>query len=153
MRPRPIFDVPAPYSAAMRKFLVSALGRPCSVPAIPDGAHLDSQRIFLCRRYDGCDCVARGRVRQKHVEAIKIAALQRANPKSFTSVRRNRPAHADESSQWRARFRRVESNGGTHGDWRVSRCHCSSRVDFVGRVGAVNAGRLVPGRVIPKCLH
>ena len=130
------------------------LGRPCSVPTIPEGERLDSHRIFLCRRYDGCDCVAHdGRVRQKHVEAIKIAALQRVNPKDFTSVRRNHPAHADESSQWRARFRRMESNGGTHGDWRVSRCDRFSRRGFVGRVGAVNAGRLVLVAQIPKWLH
>src|SRR5262249_12873104 len=39
----------------------------------------------------------------------------------------------------------VRNQRGTHGDWRVSRCHCSSRFDFVGRVRAVNARGIVPG--------
>ena len=47
----------------------------------------------------------------------------------------------------------VWDQGGTHGDWRVSRCDRFSRRDFVGRVGTVNAGRLVLVAQIPKLLH
>jgi hypothetical protein len=54
---------------------------------------------------------------------------------------RNRPAHVDELSQWRARLN-VRIKGDNHDDYGVCRRHCSARLDFVGSVGAVDAGKL-----------
>ena len=51
--------------------------------------------------YIGKGCLGRN---FRRVEILDVSAFySAAYPKSFTSVRRNRPAHADESSQWRAR--------------------------------------------------
>lgn len=64
-------------------------------------------------------------------------------PKSFTRAQRNRRAHVEELAQWRARLEMSEFKGYGHDDWRVSRRHCSGRLNFVGRIGAVDAGKLV----------
>ena len=82
-----------------------------------------------------------------------------AHPKSFISAWRNRPAHADESSQWRARFEACELTRIVIMISEYLCRHCSSRRDIVGRVGTVNAGKQVTKicrgyfALIPKCLH
>jgi hypothetical protein len=129
------------------------LGRRTRVQAKRPEFDAGSIRLRPVARYAPSVAVPQPSISKAHGRDANKRVPQRGLSKKFRVSVEKSPCSRRGIGAMASTIQTCGIKGGTHGDWRVSRCDRVSRRDFVGRVGAVNAGRLVLVAQIPKWLY